>query len=206
MQNSLEKMDDQYFHRVWGIVKETYESERHFNNLETQYRILASQWLLGAFAGIGFVFISKPDLNFDKLWLVVGICVISCVGIFQLWRMDLTIYQRLLGAIFNAGIDLEEKFRFVPDIKHRMKMSVPNRNVTDVLFYYYYISIVLFAFVGMSVTAYLLFARINGVILAIPGLIVVVFLIWLHGFMRSQSRESQKGEQRLTTVNHKHDF
>ncbi len=107
MKEDLRTVKSDEFQRVWEVMKETYETERHFNNLETQYRILASQWLLGAFAGIGFIFISDPKLSFDKLWLIVVICIISMVGIFQLWRMDIIIYQRLLHATFEVGIELE---------------------------------------------------------------------------------------------------
>jgi hypothetical protein len=189
MENELEKTDDSYFQRVWSIMKETYESERHFNNLETQYRILASQWLLGAFAAIGFVFISDLHLPFDKLWLVVAICVISGVGIFQLWRMDIVIYQRLLGAVFNTGLELEEKFKFLPKIKTRMKNAVPNKNVTDVLFYYYYITIIFFALVGLAASYYLLSKRITTTILILALVISIFCLGLLHQFMRKESKE-----------------
>ena len=48
---------------AWDVLKELGESERHFNNLETEYRKLASIWLLAGFAGIGFVLKSDPDLS-----------------------------------------------------------------------------------------------------------------------------------------------
>jgi hypothetical protein len=189
MENELENISDPYFQRVWSIMKETYESERHFNNLETQYRILASQWLLGAFAAIGFVFISDLHLPFDKLWLVVAICVISGVGIFQLWRMDIVIYQRLLGAVFNIGLELEEKFKFLPKIKNRMKDSVPNKNVTDVLFYYYYITILFFALVGLAATFYLLKEKITTAILVSALVVSIILLGLLHRYMCKGSKE-----------------
>jgi hypothetical protein len=189
MKKKQKKIDNESFHRVWEVMKETYEEERHFNNLETQYRILASQWLLGAFAAIGFVVVSNPTLSFNKLWLVVAIAVISGVGIFQLWRMDITIYQRLLGAVFNEGIELEKKFDFLPKIKTRMKKSVPKENVTDVLFYYYYISIVFFAVVALGVSIYLLNKEFaNWILISVP--FVLIFLLGLlHEFMRNASRE-----------------
>jgi hypothetical protein len=189
MKKKHKKIDNESFHRVWEVMKETYEEERHFNNLETQYRILASQWLLGAFAAIGFVVVSNPTLSFNKLWLVVAISIISGVGIFQLWRMDIIIYQRLLGAVFNEGIELEKKFDFLPKIKTRMKKSVPKENVTDVLFYYYYISIVFFAVVALGVSIYLLNEKIvTGILIAAPC-VLIFLLIWLNNFMRNHSKE-----------------
>ena len=184
------KYPDDQFDQVWQVMKETYETERHFNNLETQYRILASQWLLGAFAGIGFVFVSDPILSFDKLWLVVGICIISSAGIFQLWRMDIIIYQRLLHAAFAVGLELEEEFSFLPKIKTRMKDSVPEKNVTHVLFYYYYMSIVFFTLVAIIVCIYLLNQKLAGWILAAGAVVVIGGLIYLHRHMLVNSKEN----------------
>ncbi len=194
MKDNLRTVSMEEFQRVWEVMKETYETERHFNNLETQYRILASQWLLGAFAGIGFVFVSDPKLSFDKLWLVVAICIISMVGIFQLWRMDIIIYQRLLHATFAVGIELEAEYQFLPPIKTRMKNSVPGKSVTHVLFYYYYISIVFFSLVGSGVSIYLLN---SGTLFWIPAIItiaVIGFLTVLHRYMSIKSKENAQNK------------
>ena len=37
---------------AWEVLKELGASERYFNNLETEYRKLASLWLLASFAGM----------------------------------------------------------------------------------------------------------------------------------------------------------
>jgi hypothetical protein len=39
--------------------------------------------------------------------------------------MDIVIYQRLLGAVFNTGLELEEKIQIHTKIKTRMKNAVP---------------------------------------------------------------------------------
>lgn len=190
MKEDLKTVNMEEFQRVWEVMKVTYETERHFNDLETQYRILASQWLLGAFAGMGFIIVSDPKLTFDKLWLVVAICVISMVGIFQLWRMDILIYQRLLHASFAVGVEMEAEYSFLPKIKTRMKDLVPGKSASHVLFYYYFISILIFSLVGTGITIYLLmpiklFWAI--VILVFP---VIMLLILLHSYMLAKSKEN----------------
>jgi membrane protein YdbS with pleckstrin-like domain len=189
MNEDLRTVKMEEFQRVWEVMKETYKTERHFNELETQYRILASQWLLGAFAGIGFVIVSDPKLSFDKLWLVVAICLISIVGIYQLWRMDIVIYHKLLHATFEVGLELEAEYQFLPKIKTRMKNSVPGKSASNVLFYYYYISIVFFSAVGLGVSVYLLTAKNLYWKPAIITVIVTGLLLLLHRYMRFKSKE-----------------
>ena len=194
MTEDLRTVKNDEFQRVWEVMKETYETERHFNILETQYRILASQWLLGAFAGIGFVITSDPRLSFDKLWLVAAICIISMVGIFQLWRMDIIIYQKLLHATFAVGIELEAEYSFLPKIKTRMKDSVPGKSVTYVLFYYYYVSIMFFSLVGLGVSIYLLNSKIQPWGLVIIAIAVIGFLVVLRNHMLVKSKENAQNK------------
>jgi len=187
--NKLKAVDDKEFNRVWQIMKEMYESERHFNQLETSYRILASQWLLAAFAGIGFVMTSDPNLSFDKLWLVVGICYISGIGIWQLWRMDMLIYHRLLSACFSAGIDLEKEFDFLPKVKNRMLHSVPQKDVTHVLFYFYFFGIATLSLMGFGIFSYLSYDKFEGWTLIMGSVIVAGILCWMFFNMKKKSRE-----------------
>ncbi len=43
-----------------GILKGLGNAERHFNDLETEYRKVASIWLLARFAGMGFILKANP--------------------------------------------------------------------------------------------------------------------------------------------------
>ena len=136
------------------------------------------------------MFVSDPKLSFDKLWLVVAICIVSMIGIFQLWRMDIIIYQRLLHATFAVGLEMEKEYEFLPKIKTRMKDSVPKKSVTSVLFYYYYISIVFFSLAGLGATIYLLKEKIMFWQLAFLAAIVFGLLILLHWYMLVKSKEN----------------
>src|ERR1041384_3845978 len=46
---------------AWDILRELGASERHFNNLEAEYRTLASIWLLAGFSGAGFILKANPQ-------------------------------------------------------------------------------------------------------------------------------------------------
>jgi len=60
----------------WDQLKEIGEGERHFNDLQVRYRLLASTWLLASFAGIGFIMTNTSQLNGEDLIL----CLISARG------------------------------------------------------------------------------------------------------------------------------
>lgn len=74
------------FNRAWDITKEINENICHYNDYQTHYPSMASHWLLGAFAAIGFVLISKLVIPFDPLWLVFSIVFVAFIGVYQLWR------------------------------------------------------------------------------------------------------------------------
>ena len=46
---------------VWAMIVEIGLNERHFNQLQTSYRTLASTWLLGLFAAAGFLLSRKAS-------------------------------------------------------------------------------------------------------------------------------------------------
>jgi hypothetical protein len=191
MQTDLMNTEDKVFNRVWEMIKEINETERHFNNLETKYRILASQWLLGSFAGIGFVLTEKTDLPFDSLWIAIGICLVSSVGIFQLWRMDLTIYQQLLRAAFFEGIKMENEFPFLPKIKHTMQASVKGGDVTKTLVYYYSGSISILLIVATVVFLILKYSALDGVRIILFLVCVIALIVIMNFYMFKKSSEKR---------------
>src|ERR1700749_2334662 len=104
---SLKDVPPHLFDRVMRITEQIGNQERHFNNLQSGYRKLASTWLLASFAACGYVLKSDSQIPFDKWYFVFGICTIASGGLAILWMMDLTVYQRLLGAFFGQGVILE---------------------------------------------------------------------------------------------------
>ena len=59
MQRNIDTVEKDTFDRVWRIVEEIGREERHFNDLQSRYRNMASVWLLATFSAVGFV-ISRP--------------------------------------------------------------------------------------------------------------------------------------------------
>src|SRR5688572_16210569 len=113
----LQNIDDLYFNRVWQVVKEIGETERHFNSLESQYRLLSSTWLLSSFVGMGFILKTEATLPVDKWWLILAVCMVSSIGIFMLWRIDLLVYHKLLHSAFMVGTQMESEHKFLPKIR-----------------------------------------------------------------------------------------
>lgn len=95
---------------AWEVLKELGASERHFNNLETEYRKLASLWLLASFAGIGFMLKESLDMAVPRECAVMGIGFAGSIGIFVLWIVDLLVYHQLLDACFEEAKKIEEKY------------------------------------------------------------------------------------------------
>jgi hypothetical protein len=111
--------------RTWEIYLEVGNAERHFNQLGHQYRLLASTWLLGTFAAVGYVLAkvgAKPEdlLGPYRELIVTAIAFAGATGITLVWLLDLRVYQQLLGSFFLAGLDLEDEHEWLPPIRHDM--------------------------------------------------------------------------------------
>jgi len=114
--------------RAWELYQEIGTSERHFNNLEHQYRLLASTWLLGTFAAVGYILTNvgaKPDdwLGSYRELIVAAIAFAGATGITLVWILDLRVYQQLLQSYFLAGLDLEDQHEWLPPIRHNMRRT-----------------------------------------------------------------------------------
>lgn len=101
------------------LLAEIGRSEQHFNALEGEYRKLASAWLLGAFAGMGFV-ASSHELPLPAGPLILSIALGASLGIQLLWVVDLLAYHRLLLAYFLEGIRLERAHPQLPQVRSNM--------------------------------------------------------------------------------------
>jgi hypothetical protein len=102
-------------------------NERHFNQLQTFYRTLASTWLLGLFTAAGFLLSKKEsDLPISPGAVLAFLGLIAGVGIVLLWLMDLKVYAGLLRAYFNAGVALEKQHAWLPPIRTIMLHDTRN--------------------------------------------------------------------------------
>jgi len=110
-------VDKDLFEHVWALVKQLDEREKHFNDLQSRYRALASTWLLAAFAGIGFVFTQTVTAPWPREVIAVAIALAGAVGITLLWVLDVLVYHELLIAGYVVGKRLEERYAWLPPVR-----------------------------------------------------------------------------------------
>ena len=138
-QENIGDIDEVEFSRVYNLVKDIRESEEHFNNLSSKYKMTASTWLLSIFAGIGFVLINKLE---PKFLFISLISFAGSLGIYLLWLTDLKVYQQLLSANFVEGLKMEKKYKWLPAIRQNMIDSQNTGTVINNLSWFYIIGII----------------------------------------------------------------
>lgn len=104
---------------VVTMLAEISRAEQHFNVLETEYRKLASTWLLAAFGAMGYIMTAK-GLPVPSGPTLFGIAVAASIGIQLLWMVDLLTYHQLLLANFLEGWRLEKMHGFLPKVRINM--------------------------------------------------------------------------------------
>jgi hypothetical protein len=111
--------DKDTFEKIWDVVKECGEEERHFNNLQSAYRGIASTWLLATFGAVGFLLFNK-DGELVHPGIAAAVCFAGAFGIGLIWKLDLDVYHRLLVAVFQEGLKLEDEFKWLPRFRTNM--------------------------------------------------------------------------------------
>jgi hypothetical protein len=107
------------FESVWKIVQECGEEERHFNQLQSVYRGIASTWLLATFGAVGYLLFGKDGCVVHP-WMAAMVCLLGAFGVALLWMLDLSVYHRLLVAAFDEGKALEDYFAWLPKVRTNM--------------------------------------------------------------------------------------
>ena len=115
----LQNVDKDLFDRAWRVVQECGEEERHFNQLQSVYRGVASTWLLATFAAVGYLLFDK-DGRLSHPGVSAVVCFAGAFGIGLIWNLDLNVYHRLLVAVFTEGHALEKHFTFLPKFRTNM--------------------------------------------------------------------------------------
>jgi hypothetical protein len=117
--NGLHVVNQELFNRIWSVVEECGEEERHFNNLQSVYRGIASTWLLATFGAVGFLLFNK-DGELIHPGIAAAVCFAGTFGIVLIWKLDLDVYHRLLVAVFREGQSLEVEFPWLPRFRTNM--------------------------------------------------------------------------------------
>lgn len=106
------------------------EKEQHFNEIESRYRFLASNWLLAMFGAVGFLTFEAIGSSNYYLIATAGVAAfIAQVGVALIWNLDLMVYHALLDTVFVEGIKLEKKYDWLPKIRLKMFPRVLHQTV-----------------------------------------------------------------------------
>jgi hypothetical protein len=136
--DSIASADSNEFERVWQVFCELGVSERHFNELQSRYRSLASTWLLATFAGIGFVASKETfSIPLSRPLAIAGLALAGTIGLTMLWILDMMVYQQLLGAGFSYGLVLEREYPWLPPLRTNMMSVTDNKGVRPRVVGYY---------------------------------------------------------------------
>lgn len=136
----------------WSALGEIGAYERHFNELQSKYRALASTWLLATFGAVGFV-LSQDSLQlpFDRLAGASALALAGAIGIALLWNLDLMVYHRLLDAVFVAALEVEARNTAIPPIRTNMVRAAEYKGVLPRVVWFYMCGVGVLLLVG-SVT------------------------------------------------------
>jgi len=168
------------FDEVWQIIKEIGTSERHFNGLQHQYRVLASTWILAVFAAAGFILINNEAIsNVLPIEIAIsGLALVGAVGITLLWIIDLRVYQLLLRDYFDAGVKLEQEHTWLPQIRTRMLQKTYGHGVASYVALFYLSANAALLFLG---DLFLIFySSHKWEVGLLVGLVIVVWTYVLH--------------------------
>lgn len=149
----IERVDKEAFDKVWSIASEISLQERYFTDIHVRFHTLASTWLLGTFAAIGFVATQPLRLGLPTELLVAGIAAAGCIGITLLWALDLLVYHRLLDSYFIEGLKLEEHYQWLPPFRHNMMKTQRGQGVLSRLVVFYQAPIMLLTLIAGGSTA-----------------------------------------------------
>jgi hypothetical protein len=154
--------------KVMEIYNHIGEQERHFNELEKSYRLLASQWLLASLGVIGYLLQSDKIMLFDKNLLIGLIGLVSNFGIFLLWIIDIKVYHKLLNCAFLQGIKLEQENDWLPKIRTDMLLTQEKGDVINQTGLYYLCTCILLQLISIISIGYFL----DSIIALVPVLII----------------------------------
>ena len=140
---------------LWKLFDFIATEERHFNDIQAKYRLLASGWLLASFAGIGFVVTERLNVQASPYLLAAGIAAAGALGIQLLWVVDLLVYQRLLDSCFVEGLKLERTLAEMPPFRHNMmKMQSGEGVLFRVVGFYLGPTVLLTLITGLALVLY----------------------------------------------------
>jgi hypothetical protein len=128
--------NDKEVEHIWNFYVELGLMERHFDQIQSNYRRLASTWLLAAFAAIGFVLSTKMTPLIPPELFILALGIAGSVGVYLIWVIDLLVNQRLLDANIIQARDLETAHKWLPQVRNNMRMLLRGKGLRLKLWFY----------------------------------------------------------------------
>ncbi len=186
---SITAADEKLVQMVSPLVLELGAYERHFNEMQSRYRSLASTWLLATFAALGFVLSNENfEIPFPRLLAAAGLALAGATGIILLWILDLMVYHRLLEATYVEGLRFERLYRWLPKVRTNMWKTQSGKGVLPRVVWFYLIgaAILISIAIGAFVIWLLQESIVGGLAALVGSLLVAVLLLW---YMRRETCE-----------------
>lgn len=132
MKNNKEKLIS------YGMYCNFIRDIKHYESIQTNFRLLASTILLGSLAAIGFIFSTKIGrLPYERIISVIIIKAISIITMIIFWNIDLKFYEKQLISHFAEVYRLESEYDYLPKVHHNMLHGVHKKDRPSNIVYYY---------------------------------------------------------------------
>lgn len=197
----MAEQGDEY-ERIWKIYCELGVIERHFGSVQSNYRALASTWLLAAFAGVGFVISKDLTLRIPIELLVAAIGIAASLGVYLLWVLDLLVCQRLLDSSFIESKNLETSHNWLPQVRNNMRVLLRGKGLSLVGWYYIAGTEVMFTIAGIGLIRFFVLKRSAGLYVVLLSYMAIFVMIPIH--MRKQVSTTPKQESEVLDARIKH--
>ncbi|MBN2479712.1 MAG: hypothetical protein JXA94_05745 [Parachlamydiales bacterium] len=123
---------------TYGMYNNFIKEIKHYDNLQTQFRLLSSTVLLGSLAAIGFLFsVKQLNIPFARSFAALIVGIIGITALFTLWHIDIKYYEKLLVSHFAEAFKLEKENDWLPKVHHNMVYKEHKKDHPSNVAYYY---------------------------------------------------------------------
>jgi len=194
---------DNDFERIWKIYCELGVIERHFNNVQSNYRALASTWLLAALAGIGFVISKELTLLIPSELIIVAIGIAAGIGVYLLWVLDLLVYQRLLDAAYIEARNLETNHEWLPQVRNNIRVFLGGKGLALIVWFYIAASELMVMIAGIGLFRFLALRQV-ALLYGIELFAYLSLMVLIPIHMRKQTALTPTLESKLLEERKRH--
>lgn len=122
---------------AYGLYSNVISQIKHFDNLQTYFRGLASSFSLGAFAAFGFLLSGNNHVEpFSAALPIVVVMMIGLLTVMAMWDLDLVFYERLQSSNLAEAIRLEKAHPWLPQIHSESLYRYHHDKAGSVLYFY----------------------------------------------------------------------